>query len=248
MEIIEIESDIFLFQFAPEGNKIVGSNIFAIIDNDKALLIDTGYEKHMEQVTNELVKRKVKVSIVIISHFHPDHFLGLKLIDNKLIIGSRNYKDTILRFIDEDEAFLYFPDIEVKKSHKINFGYHEIEMLENPGHSRCTIITQVDKKYTHVGDEIIFTNDGRPVLPFVSLKDNQDHVESLKRILSIKNNIVFPGHGSILRDSDALNIDIKNRINYLDKIYEKSGNIKYDDAALGNYEFMNSGWHEYNSK
>jgi glyoxylase-like metal-dependent hydrolase (beta-lactamase superfamily II) len=248
MEIIEIESDILLFQFESENRNLVGNNIFVMTDKVKALLIDTGFERHIREVIIELSKREIKIDIVIISHFHPDHFLGLKLFEGSKIIGSQYYKESIEIFVDESDPSIYFPDIKIDKKYKLKFGRHEIEMIENPGHSKCTIITQINKKYTHAGDEIIFTNDGRPVLPFVGLKYNKRHVESLNKLLSIKNRVVFPGHGSILIDENEVDNDIKNRIGYLNNVNTSNGNINYKDAVSRDYEFMNTKWHEYNCK
>lgn len=48
-----------------------------------------------------------------------------------------------------------------------------------PGHSLCTIIIKINDKFLYIADEMMFSEDGRPILPSTDLNCIKRHIESL---------------------------------------------------------------------
>jgi len=71
-----ISEGIEQFHFYDDHNPKMEVNITALISGENALLIDTGYKKHAEEILEELEKRGIKVTDVVLSHYHPDHAAG----------------------------------------------------------------------------------------------------------------------------------------------------------------------------
>ena len=65
----------------------MGYNIFVLVAEKKALIIDTAYPTHAKQVKDDLEKNGIKPEKVIISHFHPDHAGGSSVFGECEIIG-----------------------------------------------------------------------------------------------------------------------------------------------------------------
>ena len=56
MKKIKITEGLYQFQFPPFENQHFGFNIYALINGQEALLIDTAFEQHAKQVREDLNK------------------------------------------------------------------------------------------------------------------------------------------------------------------------------------------------
>ena len=88
MNIISLEKDIFVYQFAPEKDKFLGTNVFMVQSGDECLIIDTGFRRHFLNVAEDLKEKGITISKVILTHFHPDHIGGLPRVKGAEIIAS----------------------------------------------------------------------------------------------------------------------------------------------------------------
>lgn len=244
MKKINLSDDITVYQFSPEGDRIVGLNITVIKDNDEYIIIDPGYERHLKIILNEINENEIKN--VFITHYHTDHYEGLTLLNNINVYGSKYASVTLSKYVKKDFLSI-LPTVLINKTKNIEFQKHNIVQINNPGHSICSSIILLDDKYMFVGDDLIYDNNGIPVIPFVADKNIAQQKKGLNSILEkINNHIVVPGHGSIIEDKDFLLNDIHNRIRYLNFI-EEHKNASYNDFLdLTGIKFLGKNWHNYN--
>jgi len=90
MKKTSIKENILFYQFDNNSEKTnFNINITAVVDGNKALLIDTGYEEQAKLVKEDLMKDNISVEIVVLSHYHPDHVNGCKVFKGCSFIGSK---------------------------------------------------------------------------------------------------------------------------------------------------------------
>lgn len=245
MIIKEIEKNFLKFIFDPKEDNKFGYNIFVLIDGEKAMLIDSGYRMHSGEVKENLESRGIRIESVIISHFHLDHINGLSNLSDAHIIGSADYEKTLNIYVDAEKHHIYTPDIKVEKEYSFKFGDFDIEIKSFPGHANCSLLTVINDKYVHIGDELIFSNDGVPILPLITKSHIKRHITSLERLKDYTRYVILPSHGKIIRDEELLLKDIENRLKYLKAVDSKSEKISYEEAVREcDQEFLHSEYHE----
>lgn len=242
MEQIKLENNITVFQFEPEKDKFLGVNITALFNNEKYMLIDAGYEKQINEVFKVLNKEMCEG--VIITHFHPDHCYGLYEINTSNIIGSK-YAFTTLSMFDKQYDDKLMPKVLVEDVLNIDYGQHKINIKLNSGHSEDGTIITINDKYVFCGDDIMYTNDGLSVIPYLASNDPMAQEKAIKRIIKIiEGKTLIPAHGMITNDYNFILKDANDRIIYLDYVREKKSYKEFKDET--NISFKGSFWHKYN--
>ena len=245
MKTIKLEKDIFVYQFEPEENRILGNNILIIINGDECLVIDTGYPRHFNEALEDINRRNLKITHVILSHFHPDHIGGFPTINDAVIYGSAFYKNTLNAFSEAYQSCL--PNVIVKDKMTIKFGNHKIDMELNPGHSIDGMITTIDDSFMFVGDDFMFDNQGNSVIPFLAEQNWEQHIFSVKKILNLhKNKIIIPSHGKIIDDSNFSKIELNKRLSYLEFFINNKEASYKDFVERTKISFLSQKWHNYN--
>lgn len=243
----ELSEGIIQYIFEPQSGRHFGYNIIALINENKVVLIDTGYEEHSLQVHEDLKNNGLTIEKIIISHFHGDHISGLKVLPKVPIYGSNLYHVTLNKWTKKEEHKYFIPNILIEKAHKFNFGKHQLTMSPFPGHSVCGILIKISDDYIHIGDELMFSNDGKPLLPSVDRVNNESikrHLESLSRLKDYKNYVLIPSHGSIISGKKEIENDINNRSAYFNAVLSNSRKITYEEATKEcDCTFLHSEWH-----
>ncbi|MCG8571976.1 MAG: MBL fold metallo-hydrolase [Spirochaetes bacterium] len=245
MNKIQIEDNFFLYQF-PEFPKMhFGVNLYVLIHQNEALLIDTAFETETKTVIKDLEKNNIKVKKVILSHFHGDHITGLRELSDVEVYGSKNGQKTLDKYTPRDEHHLYLPHFYTEDFSVIHFGEFELQFIAAPGHSDCSINIIINRQYLLVGDNIMTSNDGTPLLPSVLYSNVKNHILALEKLKKYKNYKILPAHGIILRDADIILTSIKNRITYLNNIIVNREYITVDEALKNcQCNFLHQQWHE----
>jgi glyoxylase-like metal-dependent hydrolase (beta-lactamase superfamily II) len=158
--------------------KNFGSHVYLIKLKAKDILIDTDAKENRYELISELKKLGVEtddVSIVILTHNHPDHVENFSLFKNAKIYGSK------LDFLQKNV-------INIDK-----LKIPELKILKTSGHSPggiCILYNDV----LFSGDTLFHRGTlGRTDLPG---SDDIDMKKSLKKIKKLKFKILAPGHGS----------------------------------------------------
>jgi len=217
MEKQHITKDIIQYIFDPQPKRHFSTSIIAIFNGNKALLIDTAYEEQMSELLDEFSRTGIEVERVVITHFHGDHMEGLKALPKIPIYGSASFWQTLNRWTAKEEHVYYTPSIMVDESLSFVYGEHNLTLMPFPGHSDCGMLVKIDDHFLHVGDELMSSPDGVPLLPLSDGNDMKRHLDSLDRLRSYEGLTIIPGHGSIF-DSESLSSEINvNKLSYLGK-------------------------------
>ena len=227
MRKIEIEKDLFVYQFDPAKEGGIGSNIYLLVHGAQALLIDAGYEHQLKQILQE-INHKYAIAGVIPSHFHPDHIDGIRLLNNPRIYGNQYAVDTIRVYMPQDVATLA-PTIPINNESTLEFGKFNLRFEHAPGHSDCSMLIFINDDYVHVGDLYITMNDGSDALPFVKWANVSSHIQSLERLKSIRGKLLL-GHGVCTLDARAAEPGIDDRISYLTALLETDNQCTVEEA------------------
>ncbi|MGN6714583.1 MBL fold metallo-hydrolase [Anaerocolumna jejuensis] len=222
--------------------------IYFITENNRVLLIDTGYEAEMEQLKAYFYEKSMIIDKVIITHYHEDHFSGLKAlkksVNNITVLGSSEYKRTLE--IEYPDDFLHDSDIYPTvfcDNYEFRYGGHTIRFEKAPGHSYCSVHTIIDDSYVHVGDNLLFDTMNKAMLPLPYMSINE-HIRTLEQLKGHLDKYFLGSHFSFeINKLKNRETEIDGRIAYLKLIPECNSNVEYDSIKdLLPIEF-NPRWH-----
>ncbi|WCR25945.1 MBL fold metallo-hydrolase [Paenibacillus thiaminolyticus] len=245
MEKHQIADGIFLYMFEPRPDRHYGYNITALIENGQAMLIDTAFEEHAQQVYEDLSSQGIAIKGVILTHFHADHIYGLKALPQVPIYGSAHYQVTLDMWTDPGDHPYFTPDIVFDQHLQLPFGSFELTLLSFPGHAHCSALVLINGQYAHIGDELMFTNGGEAILPSVDSGQYVGrHRDSLNKLKEYGDYALIPSHGSVISGREAIERDIANRIAYFEAILASEQPISYDEAVRNcDGPFLHQEWH-----
>jgi len=242
----ELEPGIVQYIFNPLPGKHFGNSITALINGNKVLLIDTAYEEQALLVLEDLDSDGLIIEKIIISHFHDDHMRGLKVLPKISVYGSTHYKTTLDLWTEIEDHKYFIPTIFIEEQYSIDFGKHHLTLIPFPGHSLCTILIKINEQYIHIADELMFSIEGKPLLPSTDPNCIDRHIKSLYKLKEYSSYILLPSHGLEISGSQKIENEINNRIAYFDAILSSNKRISYEEAIENcDCQFLHSEWHEY---
>lgn len=242
----KISKNLYQYQFPPRSGKHYGFNIFALVHGNNALLIDAGFEDHASMVKTDLLEQSIEPSKVVISHFHDDHIYGLQVLKGLQVLGSEKFQTVLDLYTPVDKHTFFTPTDKLNESTSLEFGEFQISLRLIPGHSACGVYTVIDDQYIHIGDDIMCSNDGDPILPSCEFERVSEHIDSLKELKNYNSLILLMGHGKPLKGESNINQAIDNRLAYLRAIKASTDKISYDEATENcSCDFLHKEWHEF---
>ncbi|MBU0595628.1 MBL fold metallo-hydrolase [Candidatus Bipolaricaulota bacterium] len=245
MEKLRVAEGILQYRFPPHEGKHYGFNILALLDEEKkaAWLVDTAYEEQAGAVRRELEKAGYTITGAVISHFHPDHVLGLAALPKMIVIGSPRAEETLSPFGEPEEWEARRPTRSVGESDVVRFGPFELRFRFAPGHSPCSMYALIDDRFVHVADNVMTSNDGRDILPWAEFERIQDHIDSLDLLREFGDRTALLSHGVTIDDAAILNEAIDNRIKYFRAVLDGDGAISIDEATADcKCDFLHKEW------
>ena len=248
MKIKELREDIIHYIFEPRPNRNWSESVIVIFYDNKAILIDAGFDYQIEKVLADLKKREIAIEKIIITHFHDDHMEGLKIGPKVPIYGSHRFQETLDKWTPKHEHHIFTPTVVIDKPQELTFGKHKLTLIPLPGHSVCGMLVNINDEFLHVVDEIMFSPDGVPMLPSADGNDFKRHLESLDelRVYCGKFSTIVPGHGPVF-NGEQLEEEIEKRYAYIKAMVKSNGNISYEEATKDcGCTFVHSEWHEGN--
>ncbi|MCL2593141.1 MAG: MBL fold metallo-hydrolase [Defluviitaleaceae bacterium] len=238
----ELASGVIQYIFPKSGEKYnFGNTIIAVVHENKAILIDSAYKDEAPQVFEDLVANGIAVDSIILSHSHNDHTDGFNVLPEVPWYGSSFFN---LEEYDENQVKRYIP---IENPTIIEFGKHTLEIIPSPGHSECTVLVKINGQFIHVADEIMYSHDGQPLLPWIDSRDDiKRQLESWNKIKDYHKLTIIPAHGPIL-DGNKLHKDIQNRAAYAEAILMADGKpITYEEATKNcDCTFLSSHWFKH---
>ena len=177
----------------------IATNCYVVIDlkEKQAAIIDPGF--YTDELCDFINKNDIKPLIIILTHGHFDHFLGVnKLSPKKTYIHKDD--EEILENPNKNAGFLAgilnFNKIEnlktIEDGYEIDFIDEKFKTIHTKGHTNgsCCFVFQ---NMLFTGDTIFKEGVGRCDLYG---GDSESIKKSIKKIAELqKNYIVLPGHG-----------------------------------------------------
>ena len=180
-----VSENIVHYMFDPEPDMFFATSVTVVFSGNQAILIDTAYEFQVSELINELATNHIKVNQIILTHFHDDHMRGLKLLPKVPVYGNSRFQETLDMWTEKEFHYCFTPSIPVNEPKTLLFGEHKIILIPFPGHSLCSMLINIDNKFLHISDELMFSPDGVPLLPSSDGNDIKRHLDSLDRLVSV---------------------------------------------------------------
>ena len=174
-----------------------GTNSY-LIGTDDITLVDPG-PKIDAHLSNLLELGKNKIKRILVTHTHPDHSPGAKVLADKLkipMMGRLVAKD------DSRQDRTFKPDQVLNHGDIIKTDEYTIEVIHTPGHASnhlCYLIAEEETMLT--GDHIM---NGSTVVIAHPDGSMRQYLDSLTLLKNYKFNRIGPGHGDFLGDPFAV--------------------------------------------
>jgi len=177
------------------------TNCYVIESESTALIVDPGDEP--ERILRFLTDIRVKPSIIVATHTHFDHVLGVDAIRTKLKIPFLIHRDDLSMLQSMQSRVREFMGLNVPPPPKVDrflsdaesitLGNDVIRIIHTPGHSPGSI-SLAGRGFVLTGDALFNQSIGRTDLPG---GDFETLVRSIKeRLFKLDPEcIVYPGHG-----------------------------------------------------
>jgi len=211
------------------------SNCYLVSSGGEAIIIDPGWHEDVGVVLDEVKRRGLKVNVIIATHGHFDHVVGVPIVKKELsapfaIHGAdvdiaRRAHRSAYRYLGVEPPEVPEPDMLLKEGDTVEVGGVKLRILETPGHTpgSITIVGEVEaftgdllmeahralsKTYT---EPIAFTGDTlfKGTIGRVDLPGSspKQMIESLRKIARLNpRTTIYPGHGP----PTTLNEELKN--------------------------------------
>ena len=246
MKKIKLAKDLYQYQFPPFAGQHFGFNIYALIKNGEALLIDTAFENQAQSVKADLEHDGIMITDVVFSHFHPDHVSGLPMLNSPRLYGSGLYRVSLERYMPLEKHH-YFQDITILTEDSIiEFGGFSLCFKLVQGHAICGLFTIINKQFIHVADDIMTSNDGDALLPSVHVSNVKKHIDSLELLKNYASYTLLLSHGNAITGDSVILMAIEQRQRYLKAILNNNKSISITQALSDcELDFLHKEWHEY---
>jgi glyoxylase-like metal-dependent hydrolase (beta-lactamase superfamily II) len=176
----------------------LGTNAYLIIDEKakKAFLIDT--PDGSEKIKEFIVKEKLSLDFIILTHGHFDHIAGLDNFDCPVYIHVDDKPCLDDAGLNGSEFFSR--PITIKKEAKaledgssLSFQASVLNIIHTPGHTPGGICIKLNN-WLFSGDTLFFDSVGRTDLPYGS---HDSLIKAIKQKIMVlpPDTVVYPGHG-----------------------------------------------------
>lgn len=215
-------------------------------------------------LAQEMVKRirqvtKQPIRIVIVSHYHADHYYGMQVFQeagaqvwmHEAARGNNGSEDQRLRFEQRKEILgkwindrtQRFPEPDLWLSGDTDFvlgGLHFRLRHVGPAHSPEDLVMFVEEDRVLYAGDLVFK--GR--VPFVGDADSKLWLEAMDRLIRMQPQVLVPGHGGA---SDTPIQDLTLTRDYLRYVRQEMGKAvadlvpfdeAYDNTDWSRYEHM----------
>ncbi len=163
-----------------------GTNTWVVSSDSEAVVIDPGpiIDSHIGGIRSALLG--LDTVAVLVTHGHPDHAPAANGLADALDVPALGFSP----------APDFSPDRLVADGERIGFGSTEAECLATPGHTPDSVCYRI-------GDTL-FTGDHIMGGSTVVVEDMAQYLSSLRRLHGIGLEALYPGHGPVVDDPDAL--------------------------------------------
>ncbi len=225
--IKKVDEDVFVIGTG------ISSNSVLIVGKRDGIVVDTTLfperAKNILKVSREL---GCEVSLVINTHYHPDHTFGNAIFEGKRIVSHRMTVDFMERMDEEyikavwkgKEGKIVVPNEIFDDRKTLQFDGLELVLIHMGGHTPDSTIVFIPQKGILITGDIVMNNIHAEIVEDSEL---DEWLENLQYMIYMKPRIVIPGHG------EAGDLDIvKGMYDYLQKVKRfLNGALGYEDLV-----------------
>ena len=195
-------------------------NCYIVVDNDRAILIDTGRRKYQKKILEKC--REFNVSLIVLTHGHLDHCQNAAYLakilnipvamsekDINMIPDNRKQSMLAKTFLgkivlsvslssfEKDSLDVFEPTISLDGGDKLDEYGVAAKVVELPGHTEGSIGLEIEGDKLFVGDALM-----NMFYPTISMlyTDEEKMLESAKYIAKMGEKTIYFGHGKPKRN------------------------------------------------
>ena len=233
---------------ASSENQGFMSNAGFVVTRDGVVVFDALATPPLAKKLVSLIKQITKqpVKLVIVSHYHADHYYGLEVFkalgakiwahqNVKGVIGTdaaqqrfKQRKEALFPWVDDNTKLLEPDRYLTGNSHFDMGGLHFVLSYVGPAHSNEDLVMLVKQDGVLYAGDLVFL--GR--IPFVGDADAATWSRALDKLLAMKPKVLVPGHGPASTKPAADLVFTRNYLNYLRSSMSKAANdlVPFEEA------------------
>lgn len=190
-------------------------------ENSKEAIIIDSVRDHLERDLSFLNENSLKLKYILDTHVHADHITGARYL--RAATGAK--------VCLSDNAKVDSVDIRIKDNDVLEFGAHQLEVIETPGHTdTCCSFLVEDMVFT--GDTLLIHRCGRTDFQNGSAEALYESI--INKLYTLPDNTkVYPGHDydgvlhSSIAEEKKLNTRVKPNTTK-EEFIETMNNLKLD--------------------